>query len=202
MNDDSTAGSPSDDAPAEPSRPDWLTHFHQPSDEEQEQWETEGFPPHIEIVAGFLMSNNLVFGVPDKEEIFRLDQLRQDSRRMFGAEPINLEDRLQLRYVQPSPIPSVHYEMAFPPFGQAFGDTVEVSYNVRLQALIRQMVLSHIWVLHGSATDDDPKIVFEATEYPGAAVNQEIRVVRITVHNADYATWEEVSHTVYPRSFW
>ena len=182
--------------------PTWLQDHYDPTPEDIQKWEEMGYPPHLEIVAGFLMSNNLVFGVPDKAELFRLDKLTREGDRMFGGSEWSHEDYLRLHYVQPSPIPAVYYTMAHPPLGVEMGDIVEVNYNVRLQGLVRQMWLVNVRVLHGSETDDSPKVVFEGTGYPGAATNREIRVVRITVHNADFATWEEVSKTTYPRSLY
>lgn len=178
----------------------WLRDHYDLTEEDTQKWEEMGFPPHLEIVAGFLMSNNLVFGVPDKAELFRLDKLTREGGRTFGGPEWSHEDYLRLHYVQPTPLPFVLHNLAHPPIGVEMGDIVEVNYNVRLQALVRQMWLVNVRVLHGSETDDDPKVVLEGTEYPGAAANREIRVVRITVRNADSATWEEVSKTTYPRS--
>lgn len=185
------------------SRDSWLRDRYDASPADTKEWADADMPPHIDVVAGFLMSNNLVFGVKDKAELFRLDQLRRDNHKMFGAEPITFRDVLRLRYVEPSPIPSVHYTVAAPPIGLGFGDIVEVNYNVRLQALIREMVLTNIEIEHGCKADDGSKVVFRGTEYPGPAINREIRVVRITVHDFGYgyATWEEVASTTYPRSF-
>lgn len=178
----------------------WLRDRHDPTKEYSQKWREMGFPSHVDIVAGFLMSNNLVFGVPDKTELFRLDKVTREGDRMFGGSEWSSKDTLHLHYVQPSPVPIVTYTQAHPPLGMEMGDIVEVNYNVRLQALVRRMWLVNVRVLHGSEIDDSSKIVFEGTEYPGAAANREIRVVRITVHNADAATWEEVSKTTYPRS--
>ena len=200
----------SDEAPQEtPRRPrykrirkkdSWLRDRHDLTKEEKSQWDDADFPPHLEIVAGFLMSNNLIFGVPDKKEICRLDMVRKVNERNFGPPEHFFEDALRLHYVQPSPIPSVYYTLAHPPLGVEMGDIVEVNYNVRLQALIRQMVLTNITLIHGSLTDNDPKIVFEGTELPGPAMHRQIRVVRVTVHTEDYATWETVSESTYPKS--
>lgn len=178
----------------------WLRDQYDPTMEDKQQWEEMGFPSHVDIVAGFLMSNNLVFGVPDKAELFRLDKITREGDRTFGGPEWSREDTLHLHYVQPTPLPIVTYNMAHPPLGVERGDIVEVNYNVRLQALVYRMWLVNVRVLHGSETDDSPKVVFEGTELPGAAVNREIRVVRVTVHAADYATWEEVAKTAYPRN--
>lgn len=179
----------------------WLRDRYDPTKEDEQQWEEMKFPDHIDIIAGFLMSNNLVFGVPDKAELFRLDELTRDATRTFGGGEGSFKDALHLRYVQPSPFPFVLHTLAHQPLGVEMGDIVEVNYNVRLQALVRRMVLMNVRVLHGSKTDDDPRVVIEGTECPGAAINREIRVIRITVRNPDSATWEEVAKTTYPRSF-
>lgn len=180
----------------------WLQDRYDPTDEDKQRWDEMGYPPHVDIVAGFLMTNNLVFGVPDKAELFRLDKITREGDRTFGGPEWSSDDTLHLHYVQPSPLPIVSYTQAHPPIGGDVSDIVEVNYNVRLQALVRRMWLVNVRVLHGSETDDSPKVVFEGTELPGAAVNRELRVVRIAVHTADYATWEEVAKTTYPRSFY
>lgn len=185
---------------AVPNRDSWLLDRYEPTEEDTEAWEAAGFPSHIDIVGGFLMSNNFVFGVPDKEELFRLDKRTREETSVFGGPEWSHEDTLRLWYVEPSPLPIVHYAFAHPPGGMEMGDVVEVNYNVRLQALVRRMWLQNVRVLHGSETDDSPKIVFEGTEYPSAAANRKIRVIRVTVHAPGAATWEMVAESTYPRS--
>ncbi len=90
--------------------------------------------------------------------------------------------------------------MAHEPLGMDFGDLVEVNYNVRLSALVRQMHLYDIHVEHGDLRSSEPNVVFTGTEYPGPAVQRQIRVVRITVKTEGFGTWETVSETTYPRA--
>lgn len=178
----------------------WLLDHYELTDKDKEAWEAAGFPPHFDIVGGFLTSNNLVFGVPGKMELFRLDQRTREETSVFGGPEWSHEDTLRLWYVGPSPLPFVYYTLALPPGGMGLTDVVEVNYNVRLQALVRRMWLQNVRVLHGSESDDSPKVVFEGTEYPSAAANRKIRIVRITVHAPGAATWETVAESTYPRS--
>jgi hypothetical protein len=178
----------------------WLRHRHDPTKAEVKEWEDAGMPAHLEIVAGFLASNNFVYGVPDKSEIFRLHDLaREDEQAMFASDNWT-RDMLNLHYVQPSPIPTVYYTLAHPPIGVGFGDIVEVNYNVRLQGIISEMHLCNIRVESGNRDGEDPTMVFLGTEYLGPAMRRQIRVVRITVNIPGYGTWETVSETVYPKS--
>lgn len=178
----------------------WLHDRHESTEEEKREWDDAGLPAHIDIIAGFLRSNDLIFGLKDRSELFRLDKLRRDAAKTFGATTVAFGDMLCLHYVQPSPIPKVYFTEAYPPIGVGFGDIIEVNYNVRLQALVRQMALTSIEIEHGSESDDSSKVVFLGTEFPGAAIRREIRVVRITVLDFEhgYGTWEEVAKTNYP----
>lgn len=178
----------------------WLRDRYDMTKEETQEWEEAGMPAHVDIIGGFLATNNFVYGVPDKAEVFRLDDLaKEQDRSMVGPESWT-RDTLDLHYVQPSPIPVVSYTMAYPPLGMGFGDIVEVNYNVRVQGLVRTMHLTNIRVESGSRDDDDPRMAFLGTEYPGSAMQRRIRVVRITVKIPSYGTWETVSDTHYPRS--
>lgn len=179
----------------------WLRHRHDPTAKETQAWKDAGMPNHIDIVAGFLASNDFVYGVPDKAEIFRLhDIAREQDRSLVG--PDWTRDTVNLHYVQPSPIPMVHYTLASPAIGLGFGDIVEVNYNVRLQGIVRDMHLTNICVESGTRDGDDSNLVFLGTEYPGPAMQRQIRVVRITVKIPGYGTWETVSETKYPRALW
>jgi hypothetical protein len=179
----------------------WLRDRHDPTPEEMKQWNDAGMPPHVDIVGGFLATNNFIFGIPDRAELYRLDALTKESdKMMFGGSEGWWENSLRLRYVQPTPIPAVYYTMAHPPLGTGMGDMVEVNYNVRLTALICEMRLVNVHVIHHGLSDDDRGIVFEGVEYPGPAVHHRIRVVRVTVIAPDVGTWKTVSETTYPRS--
>jgi hypothetical protein len=180
-----------------PELPSWQQQYHQSTDGEDAHWSERGMPRHIDVVAGFLASNDFVYGDLDRAEIFRLDAIRKEEHSAFSNGRLDLENMLRLHYAEPSPLRLVNFTMAHPPIGS--GDIVEVNYNVRLQAILREMSLDHIHVLHGSEHDDS-KIVFEARQLYGPAMRRQIRVVRVTVLDSEFGTWEKLSETVYPGS--
>lgn len=173
----------------------WQNQFYEPTPEDRKRWAVEGMPPDDEIIAGFLMSNPLIWGLPSKEEIFRLADTAAETDHSFKNSGLN--DYMHLRVAR-IPFPVMMFEMAHSPIGSTT-DVVEHNYNVRLQVVTKGMVLSRIKVLHGDRTTSDPEITFDGTEFPGPAAYRQIRVVRVTVHDVGYATHEIIAETHYPR---
>ncbi len=182
----------------------WRHMMYKPTDDDKETWKDAGVPPDGDIVGGFFMNNPLVWGVPDKAEIFRL----ADTVESRGWDPqVDYKNVMHLRYCE-VPMPLLWYELAHPHL-TGMGDIMEHNYVVRLQAVSKEMVLTRIKVLHGSREDNSQKMVFEGTEYPGPAAQRQVRMVRITVHEVNhdgsgvtYATYEFIGDTIYPRSLY
>lgn len=186
------------EAPASDDQHHWRHDKYAPTEKDREAWKDAGVPPDGDLVGGFLMNNPLVWGVPDKAEIFRL----ADTVQPRGWEPrIDYKNVVRLRYCE-SPF-AFWYELAHPHL-TSMGDIMEHNYVVRLQAVSKEMVLTRIKVLHGSRDDDSQKMVFEGTEYPGPAGQRQVRLVRIAVHevihdgsSVTYATYEFIGDTIY-----
>lgn len=173
----------------------WRHQMYTPTDEDRTRWAEAGMPDDELIVGGFLTNNPLVHGVPHKSEIFRLADLAQDDGNPF-ADSFLPDGYLHLRVIKP---PYLYYHvMAHPHIVSPIGDIHEHNYTVRLSVVSVEMVLARLRVIHGSRTDDNEQIVFEGTELPGPAMHGQIRVIRITVHDKDHATYEVVSETKYP----
>jgi hypothetical protein len=178
----------------------WLRERHDSSKAELQQWNALGLPAHCDIVGSFLQSNNAVFGVPDKTELYRLDALTKESDKIFAGSPEAKWNKvLRLYYVEPSPIEEnpLKYTLAHPPIGVGESEAVEVNYNVRLSAIVRSVHLVNIHIIHGSPTNDDFGIVFEGAEFPAPEDRRRIRVVRITTLGDGQGTWEMASETKY-----
>lgn len=179
----------------------WRHMMYKPTDGDKEAWKDAGVPPDGDIVGGFLMNNPLVWGVPDKAEIFRL----ADTVEPHGWDPqVDYKNVMRLRYCD-APF-AYWYELSHPHL-TGMGDMMEHNYVVRLQAVSKEMVLTRIKVLQGSREDNSQKMVFEGTEYPGPAGQRQIRMVRITVHEVNhdgsgvtYATYEFIGDTIYPEA--
>ena len=173
----------------------WRHMKYIPTDEDRTKWQEVGVPPDSDIVGGFLMNNPLVWGVPDKAEIFRL----ADTVEPRGWNPqVDYENAMHLRYCKPSY--AFDFELIHPHLTN-MSPLMEHNYVVRLQAVTDNMVLTRIKVLHGSRTDDSKAVVFEGTEYPGPMSQRLVRVIRVTVHESSqdvYATHEIVADTIYP----
>lgn len=178
----------------------WLRDRHDSTPAEAKQWNDAGMPPHIDIVGSFLASNDFVFGIPDKAELYRLDALTRESEKTFGSPELRWQDSLRLHYVEPSPLPYVSYTMAHRPLGLDMSDIVEVNYNVRLQAIVRQMRLMNVRVVHEPPAGSDFGLVFEGTDFHGPAVQHQLRVIRITTLVSDIGKWETMAKTTYPKS--
>lgn len=176
----------------------WQNQSYEPTAKDKTEWLEEGLPPDDEIVAGFLMNNPLIWGVPNKKEIFRLADLTTESDRGYGENKDLLDGYMLLRTVT-VPLPLLTYELAHPPLGGFHGIT-EHNYNLRLSVVSVDMLLHHIKVLHGDRRTKTPKIVFEGTDYPGPSARRRVRVIRVTVHEEGYATHEVVSETTYPKT--
>jgi len=176
----------------------WLLDRHDTTDEEAKGWEDAGMPSHVDIIAGFLASNDFVYGVPDKAEIFRLHDLARGEEQSLSVQENWSQNTIHLHYVEPSPILAIDHTLAHRPMG--LEDIVEVNYNVRLQAIVRKMHLSNIRVEYGNRDGDDPTLVFLGTEYPGPAIHRRIHIVRIEVKTAGFGIWKTVSKSTYPKS--
>lgn len=171
-----------------------------PSDEERERWREAGVPPDHEIIGGFLMSNPLIWGVPDKAEVFRHADAVTESRLNPEIDFFNV---LRLRYcATPFMVPS--YTLKTPHVMDPDDDIMEHNYTVALQVVTKEMHLTRIKIESGSRESTGKHLVFTGTEYPGPAVARQVRTVRVTVHElpdgSTYATYEIISETVYPTS--
>jgi hypothetical protein len=178
----------------------WRHQMYTPTSEDRAHWAEAGLPDDELIVGGFLMNNPLVHGVPDKSEIFRLADITThgDNGSPFndGFDP---HGYMNLRVVKP-PMLGYNHILLHPHLVSDFGDVHEHHYIVQLSVVSVEMVLSRIRVITGSRTDDGEQIMFEGTECPGPMMHHRIRVIRITVHQKNYATYEVVSETKYPQS--
>ena len=182
--------------------PPWMRHVFQPTDAQKQKWAEAGLPPDDEIAASALHGFDVVWGVPDKAEIFRLADEEISLRK-------ELEDRsfpklLPLRVAEPSMLPGA-FRLLHAPIGPGMSDQLyEHNYLVHVQVLTHEIYLAHLKVISGSRSDDSKEIVFEGTEYPGPALRRQVRVIRVTVHEhseGSYATFEVLAETTYPRSF-
>ncbi len=182
--------------------PSWMRRIHVPTEEQLADWIDAGYPPDDEIVASALHGFDLVWDVPDKFELFRLSDLNHAGPHHGGS---TLGEPLRVQVATLS-LAGGSFVRSHAPISSNMSGIAEHNFFVHLQAITEDLNLYHIKVIHGSRDGEEKSLVFEATDYPGAAFLQRVRVLRITVHEQDdseetYATYEVVSDTTYPRSF-
>lgn len=155
-----------------------------------------GLPDDVAIVNSLLSNSKVVFGVPDKQEIFRLAELA--STDPLGRRTFTEHMRLRIVSLDPSPATLSSFKVAHPPRSSLTTDIVEHNYVVNLQVVTDAMNLSHIKVIYGTRRNDSKAIVFQGTELPGPAHLRRIRFVRVSVTEGGHASYEMLGQTRYP----
>lgn len=182
----------SDETPAAdtPRRP-WQLEHYEPSDEERQQWAELGIPSEDEFVTSYLGTRRPVWGAPDKETLFRYaDETAEDKEDSYW------HNTVKLRVVQSGPVFEA-YELASPLVTTPSG-IVEHHFNVHLSVLTVDMYLNRICIVSGERGTPSRAVVFEGTELPGVAYKRRLRIIRVTVHEEGYASYEVIASTRYP----
>ncbi len=151
--------------------------------------------PDEEIIADTLGSNDRIWRVPSKQALYTLsDQTMDDD--LIGLDTYG---RLPVRMLIASAAIPQDQEVVRPQQTTASGLIIQQRYSALQEVKLVPMDLFRIQIESGDRNTPSKAVTFQGTAMPDARrYMRKLRIIRVTVREDGYATYEVIAETRYP----